>query len=198
MQHKNEGFSTESIETLKQELTASGKSYKIIPSEDNSEEFVNFYFIGMHEGREVIYDAALYTLRLHHSSEVYELAEHRAAKKFPNFKGIHYEEDENGNLKPLSADEEEIGLYITEMIMELEEEEEVKVQEFIDIDTNHDYGLGLDAALNLDRIDEQTISKFVKEFNEDTIELDDTLYAFQSEDEEFDEEEEDWDFELLK
>lgn len=198
MQHKNEGFSTESIEALKQELTASGKSYKIIPSEDNSEEFVNFYFIGMHEGREVIYDAALYTLRLHHSSEVYELAEHRAAKKFPNFKGIHYEEDENGNLKPLSADEEEIGLYITEMIMELEEEEEVKVQEFIDIDTNHDYGLGLDAALNLDRIDEQTISKFVKEFNEDTIELDDTLYAFQSEDEEFDEEEEDWDFELLK
>lgn len=172
-------------------MTASGKSYKIIPSEDNSEEFVNFYFIGMHEGREVIYDAALYTLRLHHSSEVYELAEHRAAKKFPNFKGIHYEEDENGNLKPLSADEEEIGLYITEMIMELEEEEEVKVQEFIDIDTNHDYGLGLDAALNLDRIDEQTISKFVKEFNEDTIELDDTLYAFQSEDEEFDEEEED-------
>lgn len=198
MQHKNEGFSTESIEALKQELTASGKSYKIIPSEDNSEEFVNFYFVGMHEGREVIYDAALYTLRLHHSSEVYELAEHRAAKKFPNFKGIHYEEDENGNLKPLSADEEEIGLYITEMIMELEEEEEVKVQEFIDIDTNHDYGLGLDAALNLDRIDEQTISKFVKEFNEDTIELDDTLYAFQSEDEEFDEEEEDWDFELLK
>lgn len=185
MQNKNEGFSTESIEALKQELRVSGKSYKMIPSEDNSEEFVNFYFIGMHEGREVIYDAALYTLRLHHASEVYELAEHKAAQKFPNFKGIHYEEDENGNLKPLSADEEEIGLFITEMILELEEEEEVKVQEFIDIDTNHDYGVGLDAALNLDIIDEQTITRFVKEFNEDTIQLDDTLYAFQSEDEEF-------------
>src|SRR5690554_7361969 len=81
----------------------------------------------MHEGREVIYDAALYTLRLHHSSEVYELAEHRAAKKFPNFKGIHYEEDENGNLKPLSADEEEIGLYITEMIMELEDRKSTRL-----------------------------------------------------------------------
>lgn len=185
MQNKNEGFSTESIEALKQELRVSGKSYKMIPSEDNSDEFVNFYFIGMHEGREVIYDAALYTLRLHHASEVYELAEHKAAQKFPNFKGIHYEEDENGNLKPLSADEEEIGLFITEMILELEEEEEVKVQEFIDIDTNHDYGVGLDAALNLDIIDEQTITRFVKEFNEDTIQLDDTLYAFQSEDEEF-------------
>src|SRR5690554_2655647 len=187
MQHKNEGFSTESIEALKQELTASGKSYKIIPSEDNSEEFVNFYFVGMYEGKEVIYDAALYTLRLHHSSEVYELAEHKAAQKFPNFKGIHYEEDENGNLKPLSAADEEIGLFITEIILELEEEEEVKVQEFIDIDTNHDYGIGLDAALNVDYINDQAISKFVREFNDDSIVLDDTFYAYQSE-EEMDEE----------
>lgn len=195
MQNKNEGFSSESIEALKKELRASGKSYKIIPSEDNSEEFVNFYFIGMYEGREVIYDAALYTLRLHHSSEVYELAEHKAAQKFPNFKGIHYEEDENGNLKPLSGDEEEIGWYITEIIMELEEEEEVKVQEFIDIDTNHDYGIGLDAALNVEVIDEKTIARFVKEFNDDTIQLDDTLYAYQSEEEEMDGEE-DWNRQL--
>lgn len=189
MLNKNEGFSPDAIEALKNELAASGRTYKLVPSDDNSEEFVNFYFVGMYEGKEVIYDAALYTLRLHHSSEVYELAEHKAAQRFPNFKGIQYEEDENGNLKPLSPAEEEIGLFITEIIMELEEEEEVKVQEFIDIDTNHDYGIGLDAALNLDSINDQTIQKFVKEFNEDTIELDDTLYAFQSEDEELDEEE---------
>lgn len=190
MQNINEGISPESIEALKNELSASGKSFKIIPSEDNSEEFVNFYFVGMYEGREVIYDAALYTLRLHHSSEIYELAEHKAAQKFPNFKGIHYEEDENGNLKPLSPDEEEIGLYMTEVIMQLEEDEEVKVQEFIDVDTNHDYGIGLDAALNLEFIDEDAIARFVREFNEDSIQLDDTLYSFQSEEEEIDGDEE--------
>jgi hypothetical protein len=189
MLNKNEGFSPDAIEALKNELVASGKTYKVAPSDDNSEEFVNFYFVGMYEGKEVIYDAALYTLRLHHSSEIYELAEHKAAQRFPNFKGIHYEEDENGNLKPLSPAEEEIGLFITEIIMELEEEEEVKVQEFIDMDTNHDYGIGLDAALNVDHINDRVIEQFVKEFNEDTIELDDTLYAFQSEDEELDEEE---------
>lgn len=190
MHNINEGISPESIEALKNELSASGKSFKIIPSEDNSEEFVNFYFVGMYEGREVIYDAALYTLRLHHSSEIYELAEHKAAQKFPNFKGIHYEEDENGNLKPLSPDEEEIGLYMTEVIMQLEEDEEVKVQEFIDVDTNHDYGIGLDAALNLEYIDEDAIARFVREFNEDSIQLDDTLYSFQSEEEEIDGDEE--------
>ncbi|MBA4298634.1 hypothetical protein SAMN03080617_03057 [Algoriphagus alkaliphilus] len=180
----NPGFDPKNIENLKSDLKKSGKNFKIIPDEENSDEFVNFYFLGMHEGKEAIYDAALYTLRLHHASEVYELAEHEAAKKFSNFKGINYEEDENGNMKPLSSEEEEIGWFITEMIMEMEEEETVKVQEFIDIDTNHDYGVGLDAALNLEEINEDAISKFVKEFNDDTIVLDDTLYSFQTEDDE--------------
>lgn len=184
----NEGFKPETIEALKNELAGSKQLFKIVPGEDNSDEFVNFYFIGMYEGREVIYDAALYTLRLHHSSELYEIAEHEAAKKFPNFKGIHYEEDENGNLKPLSSEEEEIGWFITEIIMDMEEDETVKVQEFVDIDTNHDFGIGLDAALNVEFIDEKVISKFVKEFNDDTLKLDDTLYSFQSEEEDVDDE----------
>lgn len=190
MTFSNPGFDPETISQLKAELLASGKSFKIIPDEENSEEFVNFHFIGKHEGKEVVYDTALYTLRLHHASEVYELAEHEAAKKFPNFNPITYEEDENGNMKPLSVEEEEIGWFITELIMEMEEEESVKVQEFIDIDTNHDYGIGLDASLNVEEIDEIVISKFVKEFNDDTIVLDETLYSFLTEDEDdFDEDE---------
>ena len=180
----NPGFDPQIIDNLKAELKKSGKSFKIIPDEENSDEFVNFYFIGMYEGKETIYDAALYTLRLHHASEVYELAEHEAAKKFPNFKGINYEEDENGNMKPLTSEEEEIGWFITEIIMEMEEEETVKVQEFIDIDTNHDYGIGLDAALNVEEITEKVIAKFVQEFNDDTLVLDETLYAFQTEEDE--------------
>lgn len=177
----NPGFDPKHIEELKSELKKTGKSFKIIPDEENSDEFVNFYFIGMYEGKSVIYDAAVYTLRLHHASEVYEIAEHEAAKKFPNFNGISYEEDENGNMLPLTSDQEEIGWFITEMIMEMEEEETVKVQEFIDIDTHHDFGIGLDAALHVDSIDEDVITKFIAEFNDDTIELDETMYAYQSE-----------------
>lgn len=183
----NPGFDPATIEALKAELEKNGKSFKIIPDEENSEEFVNFYFVGMYEGREVIYDAALYTLRLHHSSEVYELAEHKAAQKFPNFNGISYDEDENGNMIPLTSEQEEIGWFITEIIMEIEEEESVKVQEFVDIDTHHDYGIGVDAALNVEYIDDQTISKFIKTFNDDTLKLDDTMYTYMSEDDEFEE-----------
>ncbi len=182
MKFTNPGFDPTHIAKLREELKSMGKRFKVIPDEENTDEFVNFYFIGMYEGKEVIYDAALYTLRLHHASEVYELAEHKAAQKFSNFKGINYEEDENGNMKPLTQEEEEIGWFITEIIMEIEEEESVKVQEFVDIDTNHDYGIGLDAGINVEFIDESTISKFVKEFNDDTLILDDTMYSFQSED----------------
>lgn len=183
MEKENEGFLSVNIKALKRDLESSGKNFKLVATEDNSDEYVNFYFLGMYEGREVIYDAALYTLRLHHSSELYEIAEHEAAKKFSNFHGISYEEDENGNLKPLDNNEEEVGWFITELIMEMEEEETVKVQEFLDLDTHHDYGIGLDAALNMEYIDEKIISKFVKEFNNDTLVLDETFYSFQSEEE---------------
>ncbi len=185
MAFSNPGFDPKNIEELKNELKKSGKIFKIIPDEENSEEYVNFYFVGKFEGKEVIYDAVLYTLRLHHSSEVFELAEHEAAKKFPNFKGIQYEEDENGNLTPLSSEDEEIGWFITEIIMDLEEEETVKVQEFVDLDTYHDYGIGLDAAINVEEINEEVVKKFIQEFNDDTLVLDETLYSFQTEEDEF-------------
>lgn len=186
MNYPNQGFANEAIEKLRDEIKRTNRPYKIIPGEGDSDEFVNFYFLGMFEGQEVIYDAALYTLRLHHSSEVFELAEHKAAQKFQNFKGINYEEDEDGNLKPLSSEDEEIGWFITEIIMEIEEEESVKVQEFVDIDTNHDFGVGLDAALNVDSISDKVIRKFINDFNEDNLVLDDTLYSFQSEEEDVD------------
>jgi len=75
MTQTNPGFDPDQIEKLREELNSMGRLFKIIPDEENTDEFVNFFFIGMYEGKEVIYDTALYTLRLHHASEVYELAE---------------------------------------------------------------------------------------------------------------------------
>lgn len=182
MSFPNRGFDSSEIDFLKIELKNQKDLFKIIPDNENSNEYVNFQFIGMFEGKEVIFDAALYTLRLHHASEVYDLAEKEAFKKFPNFKSIDYHEDEEGNIKFLTSEEEEIGWFITEIIMDIEEDESVKVQEFVDLDTYHDFGIGLDAALNIESIDASVINKFINEFNNDTLKLDDTLYSFISED----------------
>src|SRR6478672_6491921 len=119
----NDGTDLKLIEEYKVKIKASGKRYIVDAEDDNTDEYAHFYFIGIFEGKEVIYDAVLYTLRLQHESEMFEIAEHRAAKHFPQYKKIAYEEDENGNLETLDPLQEEIGLFMAEVIMELEEDE---------------------------------------------------------------------------
>src|SRR3712207_7946942 len=48
--------------------------YLLDENDENSDEYAHFYFIGKFEGKDVIYDTAIYTLRLHHESELYEIA----------------------------------------------------------------------------------------------------------------------------
>lgn len=179
----NKGFDPQLVQEYRDKMKKRNRNYIIVESEDNTDEYVNFYFIGMYEGREVIYDAVIYTLRMHHNSELYEIAEHKAAQHFPEYKQIKYEEDENGDLAALDDLEEEIGLYMAEVIMELEEEGEVKVKEHVETDPHIDFGVGLDVALNVDKITHDVITRFVNDYNDDTLVLDEGLYSFQLEEE---------------
>jgi hypothetical protein len=179
----NKGFDPATIQEYKDKMLSQGKTFLMDEEEEEtSDEYVHFYFIGNYENKEVIYDTVIYTLRLQHESELFEIAEHRAAKHFPEYKKINYEEDENGNLETLDPLEEEIGLFMAEVIMELEEEEAVKVKEHIDLDAHADFGIALDVGLHLEKITEKDIEKFIKDFNEDTIALDETHYSFQTQD----------------
>lgn len=180
----NKGFDPQVIEEYRNQIKASGQNFILDDEDERSDEYVHFYFIGTDEGKEVIYDSVMYTLRLQHESEMYEIAEHRAAKHFPEYKKITYDEDENGNLEALDPLEEEIGLFMAEVIMELEEDEAVKVKEHVDMDRNVEFGISLDIGLHLERIENKDIEKFIKDFNSDSLELDDTLYSFQVQDEE--------------
>lgn len=177
----NKGFDPEVIKEYREKMKKRNRNFIIVDSDDNSDEYVNFCFVGMYEGREVIYDAVICTLRLHHNSELYEIAEHKAAQHFPEFRRIKYEEDENGDLAALDDEEEEIGLYMAEVMMELEEEGEVKVKEYVDIDPHIDFGIGLDAALNVDQITPEVITRFVRDYNEENLKLDDASYTFHHE-----------------
>lgn len=178
----NKGFDPHVIQEYKTQMRESGSEFIFDRADEVSDEYVHFYFIGLYEGKEVIYDSVMYTLRMQHESELFEIAEHRAAKHFPEYKKISYEEDENGNLAALDPLEEEIGLYIAEVIMELEEEEAVKVREHVDMDPNTDFGVALDIGLHVDKITTREIEKFIKDFNEDNLQLDETLYSFQTQD----------------
>ncbi len=180
----NKGFDPVVIADYKSRIKTGGRGFLWGESEENNDECAHFYFVGKYEGREVIYDAVIYTLRLQHQSELFEIAEHKAAKHFPQYKKITYKEDENGNLQPLDELEEEIGLFIAEVIMDLEEADEVKVREHVDLDTTLDFGVGLDAGLHMEQINVRVIEKFIKDFNEGGLVIDSSLYSFQTEDEE--------------
>ena len=180
--NENKGFDPKIIQEYKDKMKAWGTNYLKDEEDEHNDEYTHFYFIGLYEGREVIYDTVMYTLRLQHESELFEIAEHRAAKHFPEYRKITYEEDENGNLEALDPLEEEIGLYIAEVIMELEEEEAVKVKEHVDLDINTDFGVSLDVGLHREKITSTDIEKFIRDFNEDTLDLDENSYSFQTED----------------
>ncbi len=179
---ENKGFDPDTIEEYRSRMKAAGTNYVQDAEDERGDEYAHFYFVGLYEGKEVVYDTVMYTLRLQHESELFEIAEHRAAGHFPDYKKITYEEDENGNLAALDPLEEEIGLFIAEVIMELEEEESVKVKEHVDLDVNTDFGIALDVGINREKITDADIAKFIRDFNEDTLDLDENLYSFQTED----------------
>lgn len=179
---ENKGFDSQTIRHYRDKMQSLGTTYLENEEDERTDEYAHFYFVGLYEGREVIYDTVMYTLRLQHESELFEIAEHRAAKHFPEYRKITYEEDENGNLVALDPLQEEIGLYIAEVIMELEEEEAVKVKEHVDLDTNTDFGVALDVGLHREKITAAEIEKFIQDFNDDNLQLDENLYSFQTQD----------------
>ncbi len=73
---------------------------------------------------------------------------------------------------------------MAEVIMELEEDETVKVKEHVDMDENAEFGISLDVGLHVEQITDKIIEKFIRDFNEDTLKLDPTLYSYQTEDQE--------------
>jgi hypothetical protein len=177
---KNKEDSIRKQQDLIMKLKSSGQPFIFDAEDELSEEYAHFYFLGTHEGNETLFDTVLYTLRMQHESELFEIAEQKAVQHFPHYKKIQYEEDENGNLMALDNLEEEIGLYMAEVMMELEEEGEVKVKEHVELDLHHDCGIGLDVGLHLDQVTPKIIERFIRDFNEDKLVLDPGLYSFQT------------------
>lgn len=154
---------------LKQKL---GTDLFYIDDEDEpTEECVHFYFLANRDGQEVICDCVLYTLRLHHESEMHEEAEDRVYEKFADYLESTVESKDK---------EAEIGMMMAEILVELEEEEAIKVKEHVELDSENPVGLGVDAGLNVPVISNEIIAKFISEFRAGTVKLDETLYSFQA------------------
>ena len=182
--YKNEGFDPEEINALKAECQQEGKSFVYVEDDDldtlDEGECVHIQFPGHYQGQEVIFDTLVYTLRLHHSSLVYEMAVEQVRKTFPEYVPP---EDRKPTYKISPEMEEEAETALTEIIEEIEETETVKVQEHVEVDMESDYGIALDVCLNVEEITDEVIEDFIRDFNANKLSLDNTLYSFTSEEE---------------
>lgn len=182
----NPGFDPEEIATLKAECKAERLNFVYVEDEMEDEEEENnehahVQFVGFYKEREVIFDALIYTLRLHHSTLVYDEALARLTQEMPEY--ISQDERPAG-YKISPEKEEEAEMLLTEFIEEIEENGELQVQEHVEYDEEFEYGIGLEVGLNKSEINEKAINDFVLRFNSGRLQLDKTLYSFTGSEEE--------------
>jgi hypothetical protein len=182
----NPGFDPAEIARFQKELEASGKAFQYVDEAEVSEEMAEFMFIGTYEGKPVIYDCLLGTLQLAYESNLLELAEAKCKERFPDYKGFDFEVDDQGQAVAQSEESEEVEAYKAYAIFEIEEAGLANVAEYVEVDTRFDYGVGLEAYLNVVEINEGTIARFIADFNGGTLQLDPIRYSFESDSDEDD------------
>jgi hypothetical protein len=179
----NPGFDPEEIAQLKRECKAERLNFVYVTDEFEDEEEENnehahIQFVGFYKDKEVVYDALIYTLRLHHSTLVYDAALERLKLQMPDY----ISPDERSETDVVDFDkDEEAEILLTEFIEEIEENEEITVREHVEVDDKFDYGIGLEVGLNKTEINEKVINDFIIRYNSGRLQLDPNVYSFSTE-----------------
>jgi len=165
---------------IKKTLQEKEVTFILDTDDESTDEFAHFYFINNGDSN-VVFDAVLYTLQMEYNSELYDVAEQKAAERFPDFKKLTADSSSDDQEKEEEEEEEEIGLFMAEIIIDLEEQDKIKVKEHVDEDREGKDVILIDVGLNLDKINSSTIESFIKNYTSGTIVLDNTYYSFQYE-----------------
>ena len=157
-----------------------GMSFIYDDEEDSNEHIAHIYFIGSYQGKPAVYSAVIFTLMLAYDSLVYQVAEQQAQERFPNFKPAYVDEDSNEEHPAVGATDE-VEEFIAERMFVLEEEDQLKVSESVEMDPDFEPGIGLTVALNVPEVSDEEIERFVKLYARGQFVPDDTLFSFQGE-----------------
>ncbi|NMM49321.1 hypothetical protein [Marinigracilibium pacificum] len=160
------------MKDLIEKIKSEKKAYLINDEEENSPDFVNFFFITEKNGEEELVNAVLYTLEMYYQSEVFAKAEDETLKRYPE-----YEKLQKGKELP-EQKTEEIEMFLTEVMDQIEEDGEIQVSEHV-FEENEDGVLMVEAGLNMPEVTETEIMNFINNFNNDNLSLDDSLYSFE-------------------
>lgn len=182
---ENEGYKPEEIQRVKDEAGRNGTNFVYNNDEINNDQIAHFYFTGFYDGKEVVFDAVMYTLRLAYNAALHEIAEEEAAKQFPDFKPMEIDPEKVGDDGEIVVQyPEEVEEFMAQVMFEIAEEDAIKVHEKVDLEPEFDYGVGMEAALNRDEITPDVIEDFVARYRDNRFTPDPTLYSFPEDDEE--------------
>lgn len=170
----NKGLEQSEIERIKGLCQSAGRNFVYNTDEERDENFVHFFFVGEHEGKPVVFNGFMYSLEMEYISTLYDAAQSVLMERTPEFT----EED-------FESESAEIIEQIEAVVSELEDAGDVQVQEFVEVDDSVDYGIGVNVCLNLLDITDEDVAGFVKSYTEGTLELDQTNYSFDFDDEVF-------------
>ena len=163
----NKGLEQSEVARVKKRCEEAGRNFIYNTDEERDENFAHFFFVGQHEGEEVVFNGFMYSLEMEYISTLYDEAQSILIERVPEFK----EED-------FESESAEVLAQIESVVAELEDSGEIQVQEFVEVDSSVEYGIGINVCLNLLEITDEDISAFVKGYTEDTLKLDTTSYSF--------------------
>lgn len=172
----NKGLENSEIARIKALCKKEGKNFVYNTEEERDDNFAHFFFIGQHEGKEVVFNGFMFSLEMEYISTLYDTAQEVLLERMPNLT-----EDD------LDTESMEIIGQLEEIVGEIEESGEVQVQEFVELDDSVEYGIGINVCLNLLEVTDADIEKFVKDHTNDTLELDTTAYSFDFDEEAYEE-----------
>lgn len=171
-------FNNSNCDSIRNYLKENQLEWTYDYAEEQNEDSAVFFFDGIYKGKKAIFDVFLMPLSFHYMALAEEIADQEVQKIFPEYKGYD-------SVNKLSEKKmEEIWEKKAEIIAEIEAEGDLKVQEFIEIDDSDfeeeqgDLIVLLTAALNIDEVNKEVIDKFVKDYKNNSLQLDENLYSF--------------------
>ncbi|MCS6834125.1 MAG: hypothetical protein NZ521_11165 [Flammeovirgaceae bacterium] len=160
--------SAQDVQAILDECKKKGKKFVIVEDDTGIDEgCIHFRFVGDYEGRKVVYDTFLSTLELEFYERVYEEAIEITKEENPQYA--------NANFDDLEGEHIEIMEQIAE---ELAEDEDFAVQEYCYVEEENEFQVNVDVALNVPVISDEVVEKFIDDFLNNKLELDENYYSF--------------------
>lgn len=141
--------------------------------------FVDFLFIGMHEGREVVWNACITTARGDYFNEIENSVLDEAYKMYPDPEDFDFMDcfvpcnDGTGNsyyVDPHPELNEKRYVYQSKRLIEEFDKKELKLDPWnINIDETYEYGIGLHVRMNIESINIDDVKMFINEFRKHGI-----------------------------